>query len=345
MAADEYTWDLEEIRDRWREDTGRSQTADISDADVNKRINDYLVHHFGHDARVDEFDIFITQALSATDSGEYTLSTDIERLDDPVTIDGTQIIFYRDRELFFVDYPEDEQYITPPGLAIGVSDPTKVYHAAFDYRIEGTGYAYSKASSEITLSGSTIPQNKYGAFSFTIDADGDITVTAADDNATGYDSPKLALEDLDHAASDTCFMGYLVVKSTALGGFIPGTTALSASAVTDTYTDGKFETRGKPEAALLYGSKLYVRPKPDDIYRFKALSIGDKPAALASDSDAPADLAWGPALARGSAILYLEEQGETDRVSELARSTTYLFNSIRKNRIKRLMGGEIQRRY
>jgi len=345
MAADEYTWDLEEIRDRWREDTGRSQTADISDANANKRINDYYVNHFGHDAKIDEFDIFVTQALAATDSGEYTISTDIDRLDDPATIDGDKIILYRDQELFFDEYPENEQYITAPGLAIGVADTTKVYHAAFDYRIEGTGYAYSKASSEITLSGDTIPQNKYGAFSFTIDDDGDIAVTAADDNDTGYDSPKLALEDLGHAASDTCFMGYLVVKSTDSGGFIPGTTALDDSAVTDTYTDGKWETRRRPEAACLFGTKLYVRPKPNDIYQFKARSIGDRPAALSSDDDAPTDKLWGPAIARGAAILYLAEQGETERIDDLAKSTSYLFNSIKKREIKRLLGGVIQRRY
>jgi len=345
MAANVYTWKLSEIRTRWREDTGRSQTADISDVNVDKLINDYYVNHFPYDSGVDEFDIFVTQALSAVDNGEYTLSVDIDRLEDPVTLDGDRITMSRDREVFFSLYPEGEQYITSPTLAIGTSDTTKVKHDAFDYRIDGTGYAYSKATSEIALSGDTIPQNKYGAFSFTINADGDITVNEASANSTGYASPKLALEGLSHATSDSCYMGYLVVYSTAAGGFVPGTTALDDSAVTDTYTDGKFELRGKPDAILLYGAKMFVRPKPDDIYQIRALSISDKPTAFADDNAVPADTLWGPAIARGAAMLYLEQVGDVERAAGLTKSTEYYFNSIRENRIKRLYDREVQRRY
>jgi len=337
------TWTLAEIRTRWRTDTGRTQTADISDDDVNDLINDYYVNHFPNDAKIDDFDIFITQALTATDDGEYALSTDIDRLDDPVTLDGDQIVLYRDRELFFNDYPENEQYITAPNLAIGSSDTTKVKHDAFDYRIEE--YAYSKASSEVTLSGDTIPQNKYGAFSFKIDEDGTITVEAANDNDDGYSSPKLALEDLDNADSDSCYMGYLVVISTDSGGFIPGTTALDDSAVTDTYTDGKFESRNRPEAILLYGAKMYVRPKPYDIFQIRALSIADRPAAFTGDSDTPADTKYGPAIARGAAIAYLDSRGGQERILDLAISTKHMFDSIRSDKLKRLLGGVVQRRF
>jgi len=342
--ADEYSWNLEEIRDRWRKDTGRSQTGDIGDTDVNKQINDYYVNYFPHDARVDEFDIFVTQALSATDDGEYTISIDIDRLDEPVTLNGEPIAFYRDRERFFNDYPEDEQYITEPTLAVG-SDTTKVAHSAFDYRLASSGYSYSKAASEVDLTGDTVPQNKYGAWSLKIDEDGTITVEAADGNATGYDTPRLALEALDKAGSDSCFMGYVTVISTGSGGFIPATTELDDDAVTATYTDGKFETRNRPEALLLYGLKMYVRPKPYDIFKIKALSIGDKPAAFADDEAVPADPKWGPAIARGAAILYLSSKGGQARIAELAASTKHIFDSIRSNKIKRLLGTVIQRRY
>ena len=94
-------WDLSELRAQFRVYTGRVTTALMSDSDIDDEINDYYVNHFPSDAKVDEFDTFFTQALSATDDGVYDISQDVERLDDPVTINGNQIRFYRDRESFF----------------------------------------------------------------------------------------------------------------------------------------------------------------------------------------------------------------------------------------------------
>ena len=62
------TWTLLDLRVRWREVTGRI-ASQISDDDVDDLINDYYVNQFSNDGQVDEFDIFFTQALSATDDG------------------------------------------------------------------------------------------------------------------------------------------------------------------------------------------------------------------------------------------------------------------------------------
>ena len=324
--TDVNSWTLADIRARWREHTGRSQTTDISDVDVNKLVNDYYVNKFPADAKVDEFDDFFTQALSATDSGIFDVAQNIDRLDDPLTINGNPIHLERNRELFFagqgsigtsLNIPsfqpsqvgvlglgryKDEQFITEPELAIG-TDTTKVLHGTFDYEIQR--FSYSKTTSEVDLTGSTIPQNKYGAWLLKIDTDGTITVTAAADNATGYDTPRKALEGLELSDNESAYMGYVTAISTDAGGFIPGTTALADGAVTDTFTDGRFEIRGTPVVALLYGQKLYVRPKANDIYELESLSIADRPTAFASDAAVPADLKWGPMIALGAAILYL----------------------------------------
>jgi len=230
--ADTKDWNLAEIRELFRELTGRRSSSQISDADVNKEINDYYVNHFPHDANVDEFNDFHTQALSATDDGVYDLPETIDRFDDPVTINGNEIILYRDRELFFGDNHihshhshrfsfitlphnthnrkfEDEQFITSPTLVIGTSDNTKVKHSDFSYSIND--FSYSKASSEVDLTGSDIPLGKFGAWSLKIDTDGTITVAAATENATGYDTPRLALDDLDSSDSSTAYMGYVTV--------------------------------------------------------------------------------------------------------------------------------------
>ncbi len=266
-------WNIAGLIARFREDTGRSQTTDISDSDAADFINDYYVNYFPSDAKVDEFNTFFTQALSATDSGVYPIDSGVDRFDDPVTINGRQIEFMRDRELFFGQDRrhdhfrfgnfsfsvtslqfhgqfEDEQFITDPGLAIGTSNTARVKHDDFSYRIND--FSYSKSSSEVALTGDTVPQNKYGAWSLKIDEDGDITIAAADDNVTGYDTPRLAIEALGSSDSSSAYMGYVTVISTDSGGFVPDTTILSDAAVTDTYTDGRFENRAEPFRALLY---------------------------------------------------------------------------------------------
>jgi len=177
-----------------------------------------------------------------------------------------------------------------------------------------------------------------------IDDEGTITVAAATDNATGHDPPRKALDALDSSDSDSAYMGYVTVISTDSGGFIPDTTLLSDSAVTDTFTDGKCETRGEPVRALLYGTNLYVDPKPNDIYQLKALQIADRPTAL-TGTDEIADAKHGPAIARGAALQYLGPRGGQQRITELALTTEHMFNSIRSDKIKRLLGQVIQRNF
>ncbi len=358
------TWTLAELVAQMREDIGRPSESQISDANLKIFINDYYINHFPHDAKVDEFDTFFIQALSATDDGVYDIAQSVDRLDDPVTINGNQIMFFRDREEFFSENHlhghhhrffgtlqtlhntqfhkfEDEQFITSPTLVIGSSDSKKVKHSDFSYRIDEL--SYSKSSSEVDLTGPAVPSGKFGAWSLRIDEDGNITVTASLDNVTGYLTPRLALEALTSSDSDSAYMGYVtVIKSD--GAFTPASTALDASNVTDTFTDGRFESRTTPISALLYGQKLYVHPKPNDIYQFKALQIAARPNEL-SDGESVDDPKWGPMVAIGAANIFLASKGETESVNDLAGLTGYLIGSIREDKIKRLLGTVVQRRF
>ena len=361
--ADEKTWKLSEIRDLFRELTGRPSTDQITDVNANKEINDYFVNHFSHDARVDEFNVFFTQALSATDDGKYPLASNIDRLDDPVTINNREIVFYRDRELFFGVHDhhhhflhghfhgarttlhgqfEDEQFITDPTLAIGTSDTKKVKHSTFDFEIQSK--SYSKTSSEVALTGSAIPSGLFGAWSLRIATDGTITVAAAGDNATGFLTPRIALDALTTSDADSAYMGYVTVTKSD-GAFTPDTTALDASNVTATFTDGRFENRAEPTAVLLFGDNLYVRPKPNDIYELEALSIADRPTAFADDNAVPDDAKWGPVIAAMSALFFLQRNGEDEIARDVSVVANRYMSSIRSDKIKRLLGHQVQRSF
>ena len=346
----------------FRELTGRPTTVQISDANVNKEINDYFVNHFSNDAKVDEFDVFFTQALSATDDGKYSVAQNIDRLDDPVTINGREIVLYRDRELFFSTQDhhhflhghfhgarttlhgqfKDEQFITDPTLVIGASDTKKVKHSDFDFEVQSK--SYSKSSSEVALTGSAIPTGLFGAWSLRVATDGTITVTAAGDNATGFLTPRIALDALTTSDADSAYMGYVTVTKSD-GSFTPDTTALNASNVTATFTDGKFENRAEPTAALLYGQELFVRPKANDIFELEALSISDRPTAFADDNAVPDDAKWGPVIAAMSAAIFLERNGEEESAAKVFIVASRYMRSIRGDKIKRLLGQVVQRSF
>ena len=329
----DFTWVLTEITTRWRQLTGRSSVSDISDADVYALINDYYQNYFPEDALVTNFDAFFTQALTAVDSGEYSLAQTIVKLMEPMTVNGGEITFYQDKNYFFEQYPDIEQYITSPTLAIG-STASRVANSAFKYKIDGWSYSKAAVAAGTAFSGlDTVPQNKYGAFCLKIDEDGTITIYEADDNATGYNSEALAIADLPDADSDTAYMGFVTVISTDAGGFIPGTTELSDAAVTDTYTNGDPAKRGEPTGALYIHNTLFLRPKPSDIGLFQAASEMNRPTALVA-ATAPSDVKWGPMIAMGAAILYLAPRGGQARIEELTGIPNFSLADYRLSSIK-----------
>ncbi len=324
MVADVYTWVMSELVTRFREHIGQPNTSDISDANVHKWINDYYQHIFPLAFDLDLLNDFFTQAAAVSDSGEYMLDQTVLVLDEPVTVNNAEIKLYYDKT-FFLDYPEDEQYITAPILVIG-STTTQVGYSAFSYDLHGN--SYSASASEAAFSGlSTVPQDRYGAFSLKIDVDGTVIIAEASDNATGYTTKGEAVAGIPVADSDSAYMGFVTVIETAAAGFIPGTTSLATGGtVTATYTDGKHQNRGDPQAAFVYDQKLYVRPKADRIMQIKAPHVV-RPDAI--DAGAPLDVAWGPLIALGAAILKLiEDDKDSVRGAELARMFKVRADSI-----------------
>ena len=311
-------WTLANLRARFRTLIGRSSVIDIADADATEFINDYLCYRFPVDVDLDRMDSSWTQEVAPTDSGEYTLSEDVLELHEPVFANDNELCIYQDKEAFWRAFPSEEDWITEPTLAIGVSSAAAVKNSAFKYMGQD-GRVRSKGADETALSGETVPQSKYGAWLLEIDDDGTIAVQEAGDNATGYDSAALAIDGLPSATSGCIVLGFVTAVNTA-GTFVPGTTLLSAAGVTDTYTDGHPGYRGQPTALLVNRSagKVYLRPKPDDIYLLKSNATLQRPAALSADSDTLPDEAWGPAITLGAAIDYLGSQaGEDEQIMSL----------------------------
>jgi len=304
------TWIGSEICSLVRKLAARPDTDQLSDGDILNKINDYYQNVFPLLVDVPLLRGWHSQETAVNDSGKYTIAASVLRLKEPMMINGEQIQFHQDETRFFSEYPRTDGgtafNITAPSLAIGSSNKAHVANSAFKYDIDG--HSYSKSAVETALSGDSVPQNKYGAWRLDVDSDGTISITAADNNSTGYATPAFAVDGLASESSSEACMGFVIVVNTS-GSFVPGTTELDATGVSTTYADGKYSDRNRPLDALIGGDGyLYLRPKPDDIYLFEAPKV-IKPDAL-TESTAPLDVRWGPVIAYGTAIQIKTEHGE-----------------------------------
>jgi len=342
------SWALSDIRAKVRLLSGRGSTDDITNNNVDLEINRYYQEDFPVDIRADAALADYTKEIVVSDSGEYSLADTVLDLNSPWTANQYDLELYNDRERFFADYPvnDGEQFITQPTLAIGSGDSTKVKCAAFSFRI--AEWTYDKASAETALSGDTVPQSKYGAWMLSVDADGAVTITEADANATGYATPGLAVNGIPSVGADQAIMGFVTAINTG-GTFIPGTTDLATGGtVTATYTDGDPGLRNIPAAACVTDGKLFIRPKPMDKYLVRAKSSLSAPATLSGSATA-VDETWGPLIACGAAIRILAERADTTRAAEVFGDVniagTYEYHRLRiiKKRIKQDSNRECQR--
>lgn len=386
-------WTLAQIRAKVRSLTGEADTTQLSNADLDLLINDYFCNKFPLEASPQELETDFTLTTQPTDDGEYLLSAAMLLIDKPLYVNNEKIWLTEDRKRFFDMYHEDYGNafcITKAGLAVG-TDATKVANSAFSFRIGN--YTYPKAAAETALSGSTIPQNKYGAWRLEVASDGTISVVEASLNqgsrvigsdlneyrckvshtstlddkpvtganwatyweatggsgsqvtwqldtaysatGQGYPTAAQAIAGLPIESSANAAMGFVTAINTG-GTFVPGTTELSASGVTATYTDGFNSTRNKPVAALLRGRVLTVRPKPDDLYILKAPVALKRPTALSGTSDKPDDPLWGPVIAYGTALERKIELGDAEAIQKLVGPYQYHLGFINRKVIRQM---------
>lgn len=326
------TWTLAEQRVLYRKLIGRPSTGQLGDDEVDDNLNDYYQNQFPFDVSDEFFSEWLTQALTATDNGIYDLAADVLVVQEPVKVNGDDMIFTMDHAKFFQEFPGNftGAFVINDagvGLVIGTSSTSAAKNGnAFSYNIGGDAYP-EVVDTETELSGDTIPQNKYGAWRLEIDVDGTVSIQEADDNATGYATVGLAVQGLPAESSTKAAMGYVTALNTAAGGFVPGTTSLSAGTVTATFTDGWNSKRGRPSWVLLYDNQLYVEKKSDDQRELKAPYLR-KPAEMTADDSVPEDVRWGEAIAYGAAIAFLISDQDVDGAKEISFKFDDLISKI-----------------
>jgi len=322
-------WTGDEIITKYRDITGLKSTSQRSAANCLSDINDYYQNHFPIESGLERFETDFEQAMAVSDDGDYAISAEYLTLKPPYTIDNFPARLFSDKAQFDARYPIETNPVnlTDPMLAIGMANPAAIKRTPFSYKIGAYSYnaPYSKTENETLLSGDTLPQGKYGAWRLEIDSAGTISIVEAD-NATGYSSAGRAVQALEAESGDNCCMGYVTVIDID-STFIPGTTELSDSGVTATYTDGYHSTRGTPKGVLIDRRRLWFRPKPDDIHVFKGTAIL-RPDALETTT-APLDIAWGIVIAYGAAVIRKSESDD-EVLARLVKAKDHFMRLIQR---------------
>jgi len=96
-------------------------------------------------------------------------------------------------------------------------------------------------------------------------------------------------------------------------------------------TDEEAE-RGTPAAALLYKRTLYLRPKADEVFTFKAASK-IKPDALTATT-APLNVQWGPAIAQGTAVMIKNRGSDLEAALEKDKAYQAFVTIINRRDLK-----------
>ena len=104
----------------------------------------------------------------------------------------------------------------------------------------------------------------------------------------------------------------------------------------ETYPEDDSRDEGIPGAVLIYGPKIYIRPKADAAYTIKAAAY-EKPALLTVSVNPVSDR-WGPAIAYGTAIQRLNDRGDYEETTGLAGLYQYHLNNVNRKTLARLSG-------
>jgi len=106
-------WTLTQLRSKVRELTGRLSTSDLSNSDLDDKINDFYLYVLPDEIVLPELKTFYS--LTATDgTGSYTLPSTVFKIEKPITVDDgdgdavSELGFWEDKDAFFTEYPEDD---------------------------------------------------------------------------------------------------------------------------------------------------------------------------------------------------------------------------------------------
>jgi len=282
-------WTLSDIRTKFRQVTGRLSPQELTNSQVDDRINKYYQYTFPSEVKLERqhtFFDFLTSANQATyDFEEVTAPNVFTNVEPPATIDNLSLIYYQDPGRFNEENPFQVNRRT-----MGVGDG---FTTVFTTTI--TGFPILPASTVVTDD------------SFLTD---NVTPIVVKDTNEIYREDTISMTGVGVSGNVNYSTG--VVDVTFINPPENGQNVLLTYII--------FQA-GRPTAVLFYDNQFKFFVPPNTAYRFrmKGYKVVD---ALVNATDTPIYSQWGPAIAYGAARDLHSDFGEIEAYGEV----TALYN-------------------
>jgi len=273
---------LADIRTKVRRVTGRPSTNQITDAEVNAYINDFLIYELPSHTRLFYNRIPYTFQLTPNDA-TYPITNfknSYMTFEPPAYIDGFQIQYLQDEQSFYQMYPR-LKYSSTFATATGIAGP---YAGTFSYTPVDPG--------TVVISG----------------------YTAAGANVLATDVQATATTGTFVDETGTAIAGSAINYST---GVITGITFTAVVPNGNTiYVSANNYIVGRPFAVLYSNNEFRFWPYPDRAYTFSIMTYKN-PDQLVNDTDLPELNLWVDVIAYGAAMKIFADNLDMESYSKV----------------------------
>lgn len=108
-------WTLKDIRSKTRQVTGRFSSSQLTDANLDTKINNYYVYTLPNELKL-EREYTYYEFFTTPDIREYTFPVNYVNVEPVFYIDGTPLDYYQDADVFYASHPESiTRYLVATG--------------------------------------------------------------------------------------------------------------------------------------------------------------------------------------------------------------------------------------
>lgn len=280
-------YDFGDIADKVRLITGRLSTDQMSNNELNTRINNYLHYEFPAEFKLD-IQLVPYQFLTVKGQQKYPIPENFTNFVPPAFINGLDYSYYGG------PYNAYGFNNSIPGYGLNYYfDPSLYYQAVGQYYNRNRW----RIGDGITISFNQGAQN-YGMLPNSI--------IVNDDRETFTDD---GLGNLIGTLGGSGNVNYLDGSLTVNFSTAPD----SGAQIWLTFVQYQ---SGMPQQVLNFDQSFTVYPVPDNVYRISMVGY-QMPALLVDATDTPKLQEWGPCIAYGTARTIFADYGELDRYGEI----------------------------
>jgi len=305
-------YDFGDIKDKVRLITGRLSPDQISDQELNERINNYLHYEFPAEFKL-ETNLVPYTFLTVKGQQQYLVPENFTNFVPPVFINGLDFSYY------------GGNYFNNGAASLNRYGMNYFFNPSVYYQSVGQYYSRNvwRIGDGVTT-GFSQPAQNYGILQNTVIVTDNVE-TFTDDglgNLTGSLGGSGVVNYLDGSISVNF-----------------ATAPVSGAQIWLTFVQYQ---SGQPQSILNFDGFFRFYPVPDNVYKIEMVGY-QMPAILLDATDTPRLQEWGPCIAYGTARAIFADNGELDRYAEITALYKEQVKYVNRRDIQNTMNRSAQR--